>query len=219
MQAMIDAVIPSMEKAMLDVGIQGDFWRNMLSRSKEATQGDLALPCSPSPNNWVVLRMKLHRKSLILLNWRLESGRSGSVCQHPCFADLARQSNPSETSSQGVDSHRTYVCQPEWSVHVGRARNAVLGDTFVRMHRAVGYDVTAEYYVDDMGKQVGILCWALENLDEERVHSLLDEGGITSESSPHSDKHVPVCFGTKLQIAQGPGCICGCRRDRIGTVE
>ena len=44
---MIDAVLPSMEKAMQDVGIQGDFWRNMLSRSKEASQGDLALPCFP----------------------------------------------------------------------------------------------------------------------------------------------------------------------------
>ena len=47
MQAMIDAVIPSMEKAIRAVGIQGDFWRNMLSRSKESSQGDLALPCFP----------------------------------------------------------------------------------------------------------------------------------------------------------------------------
>ena len=33
----------------------------------------------------------------------------------------------------------------------------------------------AEYYVDDMGKQVGVLAWALENLSEEEVNSLLSE--------------------------------------------
>ena len=47
MQALIDAVIIPMEGAMNSVGIQGDFWKKMLSRSKEASQGDLALPCFP----------------------------------------------------------------------------------------------------------------------------------------------------------------------------
>ena len=77
---------------------------------------------------------------------------------------------------------------PNGPFHVGRARNAVLGDTFVRMYRAAGYDVTAEYYVDDMGKQVGILCWALENLEEEQVQKLLIDGDIPIEESPHSSK-------------------------------
>ena len=47
MQALIDEVLPSLESAMTSVGIQGDFWKKMLSRSKEASQGDLALPCFP----------------------------------------------------------------------------------------------------------------------------------------------------------------------------
>ena len=34
--------------------------------------------------------------------------------------------------------------------------------TLVRLHRLHGDDVRAEYYVDDMGKQVGVLAWALE---------------------------------------------------------
>ncbi|MGB0755529.1 MAG: hypothetical protein ACPGQU_03820 [Candidatus Puniceispirillaceae bacterium] len=40
---------------------------------------------------------------------------------------------------------------------MGRARNAILGDTLVRLHRLWGDTVTAEYYVDDMGKQVAVL--------------------------------------------------------------
>ena len=43
---------------------------------------------------------------------------------------------------------------PNGPFHVGRARNAILGDTLVRLHRLWGDRVTAEYYVDDMGKQV-----------------------------------------------------------------
>jgi len=39
-----------------------------------------------------------------------------------------------------------------------------------------------------MGKQVGILCWALENLDEAQVQTLLAEGNIPIEDSPHSSK-------------------------------
>ncbi|MCS5534584.1 MAG: hypothetical protein NZ802_01880, partial [Candidatus Poseidoniales archaeon] len=68
--------------------------------------------------------------------------------------------------------------------------------TFTRMHRAAGYDVIAEYYVDDMGKQVGILCWALENLDEAQVQALLTEGEIPIEDSPHSSKddHIRVLW-------------------------
>ena len=190
MQAMIDAVIPSMEKAMLDVGIQGDFWRNMLSRSKEATQGDLALPCFPFAKQLGCSPNEVAQK--IVDSLELDIGEAVAVGPYvnirASLTWLANQIHQKPQPKGSILIEHTSA-NPNGPFHVGRARNAVLGDTFVRMHRAAGYDVTAEYYVDDMGKQVGILCWALENLDEERVHSLLDEGGITSESSPHSDKH------------------------------
>ena len=56
---------------------------------------------------------------------------------------------------------------PNGPFHVGRARNAILGDTLVRLHRLHGNEVRAEYYVDDMGKQVAVLAWALEKLSIE----------------------------------------------------
>lgn len=62
---------------------------------------------------------------------------------------------------------------PNGPFHVGRARNAILGDTLVRLHRLWGDKVTAEYYVDDMGKQVAVLAWALENMTEREVETLL----------------------------------------------
>ena len=189
MQAMIDEVLPSMEKAMQAVGVEGDFWRNMLSRSKEASQGDLALPCFPFAKQLGCAPDEVARKIADAIE--LEIGEAVAVGPYVNIRAsidwLANQIHQQPEPKGSILIEHTSA-NPNGPFHVGRARNAVLGDTFVRLHRAAGYDVTAEYYVDDMGKQVGILCWALENLDEDRVNQLLEEGEIVSEPSPHSDK-------------------------------
>jgi arginyl-tRNA synthetase len=56
---------------------------------------------------------------------------------------------------------------PTGPVHVGRARNPILGDTLARIMRKAGYDVTTEFYVNDVGKQVVMLAWGVMNLSEE----------------------------------------------------
>ncbi|HVL48398.1 MAG TPA: arginine--tRNA ligase [Candidatus Thermoplasmatota archaeon] len=58
---------------------------------------------------------------------------------------------------------------PNGPFHVGRARNPIVGDTLARVLRAAGHAVTTEYYVNDMGKQVAILAWGLENLKPSDV--------------------------------------------------
>lgn len=79
---------------------------------------------------------------------------------------------------------------PNGPFHVGRSRNAILGDTIVRMHRLAGDDVRAEYYVDDMGKQVGILAWALDHLDDEKVTSILAAANMDNQSNyPEKQDH------------------------------
>lgn len=60
---------------------------------------------------------------------------------------------------------------PTGPLHVGRARNPLLADTLVRILRAAGHHVTAEYYVNDMGRQAATLVYGAEEhadaLDEE----------------------------------------------------
>lgn len=51
---------------------------------------------------------------------------------------------------------------PNASPHVGRARNAMIGDSLVRMLRFQGYEVSVHYYVNDMGRQIGLLVLAIE---------------------------------------------------------
>ncbi len=56
---------------------------------------------------------------------------------------------------------------PTGPMHVGHGRGAVLGDTLARVMRAAGFDVTTEYYINNVGNQVGKLgesvwCWMCE---------------------------------------------------------
>ncbi len=55
---------------------------------------------------------------------------------------------------------------PNGPFHVGRARNPIIGDTLVRLMRCAGYDVEAQYWINDMGKQVMILVWGIANIPE-----------------------------------------------------
>ncbi len=189
MQTLIDEVLPSLELAMADVGVHGDFWKKMLSRSKEASQGDLALPCFPFAKQLGC--SPADAATQIANALKIDVGDAVAVGPYVNIRAsidwLAAQLSKKPEAKESILIEHTSA-NPNGPFHVGRARNAVLGDTFVRIYRAAGYDVTAEYYVDDMGKQVGILCWALENLEEEQVQQLLIEGEIPIEESPHSSK-------------------------------
>lgn len=51
---------------------------------------------------------------------------------------------------------------PTDKLHVGRARNPIIGDTLARILRRAGYDVETQYYVDDMGRQAVTLTYGVE---------------------------------------------------------
>jgi arginyl-tRNA synthetase len=46
---------------------------------------------------------------------------------------------------------------PTGPMHIGHARNSVIGDVLARLYAAVGYNVTKEYYINDAGAQVNVL--------------------------------------------------------------
>lgn len=51
---------------------------------------------------------------------------------------------------------------PTGPLHVGHGRGAALGDSLVRIFRALGYSVTAEFYVNDSGGQIRKLGYSTE---------------------------------------------------------
>ncbi|MDS1269098.1 arginine--tRNA ligase [Lipingzhangella sp. LS1_29] len=58
---------------------------------------------------------------------------------------------------------------PNAAPHVGRSRNAILGDTIARTLRALGAELTSHYYVNDFGRQIALLLVAL---GPDGVHSV-----------------------------------------------
>ena len=58
---------------------------------------------------------------------------------------------------------------PTGPVHVGRARNPILGDAIARCLDYAGYDVERHYYVNDAGRQVAVFTWAYETFDESAL--------------------------------------------------
>jgi len=60
---------------------------------------------------------------------------------------------------------------PNGPLHVGRARNPIIGDTLVRIFKAAGFKVQSQFYLDDLGKQVAILTWGINNLEKNIIKS------------------------------------------------
>jgi len=73
---------------------------------------------------------------------------------------------------------------PTGPIHVGRARNPIIGDTLARCLRKCGHHVTTEYLVNDVGRQVVLLAWGVRNIPAQEVAS----------SDRQKDDHMLVGF-------------------------
>ncbi|MFT4945997.1 MAG: arginyl-tRNA synthetase [Natronomonas sp.] len=58
---------------------------------------------------------------------------------------------------------------PTGPVHVGRARNPIIGDALARVLDYAGYDVERHYYVNDAGRQIAVFTWAYDFFDEPEL--------------------------------------------------
>ena len=67
---------------------------------------------------------------------------------------------------------------PNKAAHIGHLRNAILGDTFVRLLRAAGYKVDVQNYIDNTGVQVADVVVGFLHLEKKspaEVRALLAE--------------------------------------------
>tara|TARA_B110000444_G_scaffold8776_1_gene7665 strand:- start:7160 stop:8947 length:1788 start_codon:yes stop_codon:yes gene_type:complete len=206
MNILREHVEPVLGNALESIGIQNPNWKSMLAQSREHSQGDLSLPCFPfakqlgkNPNEIAHELSELIVKNEAIgeinanggyLNFKAEAKwlsmqlLSGKVRIGDAFG------KKSDTGRQILIEHTS--ANPNGPFHVGRARNAILGDTLVRLHRLLGNEVRAEYYVDDMGKQVGVLAWALDNLSDDDVDSILEDKDSVSTKWADKADHTRV---------------------------
>src|SRR3989338_6415735 len=62
---------------------------------------------------------------------------------------------------------------PNASPHVGRARNALIGDALARILRFQKYNIEVHYFVNDIGKQISMLVLAAKNKKNLKFDDLL----------------------------------------------
>lgn len=151
-----------------------------LDRAPEG-MGDIAFPCFP-------LAKKLKRSpdaiakdivSRISAKGMIEKveAKGGYVNFHVRFESLAQSAidealAQKERYGSGQRKGKRILLEhtsvnPTGPIHVGRARNPMIGDTLARILRLAGYDVSTEFYVNDVGRQVVIMTWGVKHLKLE----------------------------------------------------
>ena len=200
--------------ALAALGINNEHWKSMISVSREKNMGDLSLPCfalakqlSMAPNEIAEkLKTAIETNDIVddvnstagylnfkaSRNWLAEYIISGNIR----IGDA--EVNSSDGGNSVLIEHTS--ANPNGPFHVGRARNAILGDTIVRLNRLCGNNVRSEYYVDDMGKQVAVLAWALANLDAGDVERILSEREPVNEMWKNKPDHNRVRWYQAAQV-------------------
>ncbi len=82
---------------------------------------------------------------------------------------------------------------PNASPHVGRARNALIGDSIVRILKFQDYKVETHYFVNDVGKQIAMLVLGAEGKKSVTFDDLLNiyiEINKKVEANPEMEKQV-----------------------------
>ena len=105
------------------------------------------------------------------INVRLDRGAYG--------ASVLKGADSGAVSADGKIIVEHTNINPNKAAHIGHVRNAILGDTFVRMLRARGRRVEVQNYIDNTGVQVADVVVAFLKLDNktvEQVEALSREG-------------------------------------------
>jgi len=86
---------------------------------------------------------------------------------------------------------------PNKAAHIGHLRNAILGDTFVRLLRAIGQKVDVQNYIDNTGVQVADIVVGLihlENKSVANVRALIAESDNARRTANGSTTTVGICM-------------------------
>jgi arginyl-tRNA synthetase len=93
-------------------------------------------------------------------------------------AELAMDEKPESTVQAGKILVEHTSINPNKAAHIGHLRNAVLGDTFVRLLRSAGRGVDVQNYIDNTGVQVADVVVGfvhLENKSRSEIEALIQQ--------------------------------------------
>lgn len=101
---------------------------------------------------------------------------------------------PAATAPKIIVEHTNI--NPNKAAHIGHLRNAVLGDSFVRLLRATGQRVEVQNYIDNTGVQVADVVVGLHYLERK---SLAEVDALIQASQPRFDYY---CWDLYARVVQ-----------------
>jgi len=163
-----------------------DFKQNIITALKKEAKGDVVLEIPPNPELgdyafpcFVLARVKKKNpvqiakelsKSLKIngvskieakgpyLNFFVEKGSRAEQVVAKILKEKDYGSTRAGKGKHALIEHTSI--NPNASPHVGRARNAIIGDSVARILRYEGYKTDVHYFVNDIGKQIAMLVLA-----------------------------------------------------------
>jgi arginyl-tRNA synthetase len=146
---------------------------------------ELAKQEHKKPLELVKLVIKAIGKPKTSLIDHVEAAGAGYINFHADFSKLAASTLESaerldteygflkaDKSSRIIVEHTSV--NPLHPIHIGQARNPMLGDTIARMLKTRGHTVYRHYYVDDVGRQTSVIAYGYDKLGRPKPDSKPD---------------------------------------------
>lgn len=166
------------KKEIEEIGIQ---LNNIdVVRPPKEEMGDFALPCFTinidgikSPNEKAnIIKEKLNFNPEIISEVKVIGPYLNFTINREFLVKetLSSISEKGETyGSSGIGNGKDLLIEhtsinPNASPHIGRSRNSIIGDFLVRLYKFEGYNVEANYFINDIGKQISMLLVGVERL-------------------------------------------------------
>ena len=139
---------------------------------------ELAKKLGQKPNDLAAQLSKAANKSLFTLIEKIEPA-GGYVNFHvnfPKFSELTLESISQLSQEYGfvktenplkIIVEHTSV-NPLHPIHIGQARNPMLGDALARILKCRGHDISRHYYIDDVGRQSSVVAYGYAKLGKPK---------------------------------------------------
>ncbi|MFP4500884.1 MAG: arginine--tRNA ligase [Candidatus Hydrogenedentota bacterium] len=92
---------------------------------------------------------------------------------------------------------------PNASPHVGRARNAMIGDSLARLLRFEGHDLTVHYYVNDIGRQIGLLVLVAADVDTLTFDEILQAYVDANKRAEEDEEFAAAGYELLVKMEEG----------------
>jgi arginyl-tRNA synthetase len=123
---------------------------------------------------------------------------NGKLDRQAAAQQIARDDTADEQTHLHSLVEHTSI-NPNKSAHIGHLRNAILGDTFVRLLRAAGQKVDVQNYIDNTGVQVADVVVGLTHLEGYNLAAVI---GLMSDLQTKGERIDDYCWDLYARVSQ-----------------